>query len=108
MPSLKEMLPSLIFYFFASLGVLSATMVVVSKNPVRAVLFLILAFFATGGIWMLLEMEFLAITLVLVYVGAVMVLFLFVVMMLDIEVAAFREGFARYLPLGMIVLAAVL
>ena len=73
------------------------------RNPVHAVLFLVLAFFTSAAIWLLLEAEFLAITLVLVYVGAVMVLFLFVVMMLDINVAKMRAGFARYLPAGLLV-----
>lgn len=70
------------------------------RNPVHAALFLVLAFFSSAAIWLLLEAEFLAITLVLVYVGAVMVLFLFVVMMLDINLTAIRDGFARYLPVG--------
>ncbi len=91
------------FYGFAVLAVLSAIMVIVSKNSVRSVLFLILAFFATGGVWMILEVDFLAFTLLLVYVGAVMVLFLFVVMTLDVELAALREGFIRYLPIGILV-----
>ena len=73
------------------------------RNPVFAALFLILSFFASSAIWLLLEAEFLAITLVLVYVGAVMVLFMFVVMMLDINLSALREGFARYLPIGVAV-----
>jgi len=90
-----------LFYVFSSLAILAGSMVVISKNPVRAVLFLVLTFFLTAGLWILLEAEFLAVTLVLVYVGAVMVLFLFVVMMLDIELASVREGFAHYLPLGL-------
>ena len=73
------------------------------RNPVHAVLFLVLTFFTSAALWMLLEAEFLAITLVLVYVGAVMVLFLFVVMMLDINITVLREGFIRYLPVGIIV-----
>lgn len=97
----------LIFYGFSALAIFAASMVVISKNMVRAVLFLVLTFFATAGLWMLLEAEFLAVTLVLVYVGAVMVLFLFVVMMLDIELASIREGFARFLPLGLSVAALV-
>lgn len=98
---------SVTFYAFAALAILSASMVVISKNSVRAVLFLVLTFFATAGLWMLLEAEFLAVTLVLVYVGAVMVLFLFVVMMLDVELASVREGFARFLPVGLSVAALV-
>jgi len=92
-----------IFYIFAIIMVLSATMVITVKNPVRAALFLVLTFFASAVIWMLLEAEFLAIVLVLVYVGAVMVLFLFVVMMLDINIERIREGFIRYVPFGALV-----
>ena len=93
----------LLFYFFAAALVGSALAVITVRNPVHAVLFLVLAFFTSAAIWLLLEAEFLAITLVLVYVGAVMVLFLFVVMMLDINIAVLREGFIRYLPLGVVV-----
>lgn len=89
------------FYFFAAVLVLSAAMVITVRNAVHAALFLVLAFFSSAAIWLLLEAEFLAIALVLVYVGAVMVLFLFVVMMLDINLTPLREGFARYLPLGL-------
>ena len=92
-----------VFYAFAAMLVVSATMVITVRNPVHAALFLVLSFFASSGVWLLLEAEFLAIALVLVYVGAVMVLFLFVVMMLDINLAPLREGFARYLPLGLAV-----
>jgi len=92
-----------IFYFFALIMVASATMVITVRNPVQAALFLVLAFFSSAVIWMVLEAEFLAITLVLVYVGAVMVLFLFVVMMLDINIARLREGFIRFLPFGALV-----
>lgn len=93
----------LVFYFFAILLVFAASMVIMVKNPVHAALFLVLAFFSSAAIWLLLEAEFLAIALVLVYVGAVMVLFLFVVMMLDVNLAELREGFTRYLPLGGLV-----
>lgn len=96
-------LEQLIFYFFATVLVAAAVGVITSKNPVHAVLFLVFAFFNSAILWMLLEAEFLAITLVLVYVGAVMVLFLFVVMMLDINVAEVKKGFTRYAPLGLIV-----
>lgn len=92
-----------IFYIFAFMTVASATLVITVKNPVQAALALVLTFFSSAAIWMLLEAEFLAITLVLVYVGAVMVLFLFVVMMLDINIARVREGFIRYLPVGIVV-----
>jgi NADH-quinone oxidoreductase subunit J len=94
------MFETLVFYFFAAALIGSAGMVITVRNPVHAALFLVLAFFSSAGLWMLLEAEFLAITLVLVYVGAVMVLFLFVVMMLDINIAALREGFTRYLRVG--------
>ena len=93
----------IVFYFFASVLVFAAFMVITIRNPVKAALFLVLAFFSAAGLWMLLEAEFLAIVLVLVYVGAVMVLFLFVVMMLDINLARLREGFGEYLPIGGLV-----
>ncbi|MEJ2317075.1 MAG: NADH-quinone oxidoreductase subunit J [Gammaproteobacteria bacterium] len=92
-----------VFYVFAAVLVFSATMVITRRNPVHSVLFLVLAFFNAAGLWMLLEAEFLAITLVLVYVGAVMVLFLFVVMMLDIEVAELRASFIKYMPIGILI-----
>ncbi len=91
----------LIFYIFAAILVLAALRVITSRNPVQAALYLVLCFFTSSGLWLLLEAEFLAITLVLVYVGAVMVLFLFVVMMLDINIIRLREGFIRYLPVGI-------
>lgn len=93
----------IIFYVFAAILVLAATMVITVRNPVFAALFLVLAFFTSAGIWILLEAEFLALTLVLVYVGAVMVLFLFVVMMLDINLAVLKQGFTRYLPVGLFI-----
>ena len=89
-----------LFYVFAAIMILAATRVITARNPVHAALFLVLAFFNAAGIWMLLKAEFLAIVLVLVYVGAVMVLFLFVVMMLDINTDRMREGFWGYLPLA--------
>jgi NADH-quinone oxidoreductase subunit J len=89
-----------LFFVFAGVVIASALGVVTSKNPVHSVLFLVLTFFSCSALWLMLEAEFLAITLVLVYVGAVMVLFLFVVMMLDINVAKMREGFVSYLPVG--------
>ena len=94
------MAEQLVFWIFAVLMVFAGFRVITVKNPVHAALFLVLAFFSSACIWMLLEAEFLAIVLVLVYVGAVMVLFLFVVMMLDINLAGLREGFARYLGFG--------
>jgi len=89
-----------IFYFFAAILVFAGLRVITARNPVHAALFLVLAFFTAAGLWILLEAEFLAITLVLVYVGAVMVLFLFVVMMLDINLDKLREGFWDYLPIA--------
>lgn len=91
----------IIFYAFSFLAIVSASFVVTVRNPVHAALFLVLTFFASAVIWLTLEAEFLAISLVLVYVGAVMVLFLFVVMMLDINIARVREGFVRFLPVGI-------
>lgn len=93
----------IIFYFFSAVLLFAAVMVVTVRNPVKAALALVLTFFSAAGLWILLDAEFLAITLVLVYVGAVMVLFLFVVMMLDINIAELREGFGDYLPIGGIV-----
>ncbi len=93
----------LVFYVFSSVLVFAAGSVVTVRNPVKAALFLVLAFFSAAGLWMLLQAEFLAIALVLVYVGAVMVLFLFVVMMLDINLVRLREGFGEYLPIGGLV-----
>jgi NADH-quinone oxidoreductase subunit J len=93
----------IVFYAFSALLVGAAAMVITVRNPVHAALFLVLAFFSSAALWLLLEAEFLAITLILVYVGAVMVLFLFVVMMLDVNVAMLRQGFARYLPVGVLV-----
>jgi NADH-quinone oxidoreductase subunit J len=101
------MMQQILFYSFASILLLAATMVITVRNPVRAALFLVLAFFTSAAIWLLLEAEFLAITLVLVYVGAVMVLFLFVVMMLDINLADIQERFTKYLPLGILVAALI-
>jgi NADH-quinone oxidoreductase subunit J len=99
---------TLLFYLFAIVTVMAAGMVITRRNPVHAVLFLVLAFFSSAGLWILLEAEFLAITLVLVYVGAVMVLFLFVVMMLDIELAMVRAQFIRFLPVGLLIAAVML
>lgn len=92
-----------LFYAFSLVLIFSAVRVITVRNPVHAALFLVLAFFTSAALWVLIEAEFLAIVLVLVYVGAVMVLFLFVVMMLDINFAPLREGFARYLPVGALV-----
>ena len=90
-----------IFYFFSAILLFAGLRVITARNPVHAALYLVLAFFTAAGLWMTLEAEFLAITLVLVYVGAVMVLFLFVVMMLDINLDRLKEGFWDYLPLAL-------
>ncbi|MEC6998699.1 MAG: NADH-quinone oxidoreductase subunit J, partial [Pseudomonadota bacterium] len=93
-------LTSFAFYMFATVTVASALMVISARNPVHSVLFLILTFFNSAGIFLLLGAEFLALLLVIVYVGAVAVLFLFVVMMLDIDFVELNEGFLQYLPVG--------
>src|ERR687895_661550 len=94
---------ALFFYLFAGICVASAVMVIAAKNPVHSVLFLIAAFVSAAGLFVLMGAEFLAMLLVVVYVGAVAVLFLFVVMMLDVDFTQLRQGFARYLPLGGLV-----
>jgi NADH-quinone oxidoreductase subunit J len=94
------MIVALFFYLFAAVCIASALMVIASRNPVHSVLFLILAFVNAAGLFLLLGAEFLAMILVVVYVGAVAVLFLFVVMMLDVDFAELREGFLQYLPVG--------
>src|SRR6201995_5553282 len=97
------MLAALAFYFFSAILIASAIMVIASKNPVHSVLFLILAFFNAAGLFVLLGAEFLAMILVVVYVGAVAVLFLFVVMMLDIDFAELKKGAMQYLPFGALI-----
>ena len=97
------MITGVMFYAFAAVLIVAALGVITSRNPVHSALFLVLAFVQSAVLWLLVEAEFLAIALVLVYVGAVMVLFLFVVMMLDINVEELRKGFTRYLPLGVAV-----
>jgi len=94
-------IPEIVFYVFSLVMVASAIMVISSRNPVYSALFLVLTFFSAAAIWLLLEAEFLAVVLIVVYVGAVMVLFLFVVMMLDINLVKLSEGFIRYLPMGI-------
>jgi len=96
-------LSALFFYLFAGICVASAVMVVTSRNPVHSVLFLILAFVNASGLFLLLGAEFLAMILVVVYVGAVAVLFLFVIMMLDVDFAELRQGFLEYLPFGLLI-----
>ncbi len=100
---LANAVAGLFFYVFAAVMIMAAFMVITARNPVHAVLFLILAFFNAAGLFILLGAEFLAMILVIVYVGAVMVLFLFVVMMLDVDFAELRAGFMKYLPMGAVV-----
>ena len=98
---MAELIPTLLFYGFAITTVLSAVCVISAKNPVHSVFFLIFAFFNSAGLFVLIGAEYIAMTLVIVYVGAVAVLFLFVVMMLDINIAEMRQGFMKRLPLGI-------
>ena len=97
-----------IFYMFSTILVVASLRVITARNPIHAALYLVLAFFTCAAIWIMLEAEFLGIALVLVYVGAVMVLFLFVVMMLDINIEPLRAGFMRYLPLGLMVAVVII
>ena len=97
------MIVNVLFYVFGAILVLTALGVITARNPVHCALFLVAAFLNSAVIWLLLEAEFLALTLIVVYVGAVMVLWLFVVMMLDIDVAKLRQGFTRYAPLGALI-----
>lgn len=101
---MAEAVYQIVFYLFAIALISSAIMVVFSRNPVYSILFLVLAFFCSAVLWLLIEAEFLSLILIFVYVGAVMTLFLFVVMMLNIDLAPLREGFVRYLPLGLVIL----
>jgi len=96
-------LPALFFYLFAGVCVASAVMVIVSRNPVHSVLYLILAFVNASGLFVLMGAEFLGMMLIVVYVGAVAVLFLFVIMMLDVDFVELREGFLEYLPIGLVI-----
>jgi NADH-quinone oxidoreductase subunit J len=102
---MHDMLPQVIFYVFAGLTLLSALMVITQNNPVRCVLFLVVAFFCSAVLWLLVQAEFLALILVLVYVGAVMTLFLFVVMMLNIDIESMKKHMIRYLPFGLMLVA---
>lgn len=102
---MNEFLIHVIFYVFAFIAVSSALMVISQNNPVRCVLFLVLTFFASAGLWLLSNAEFLALILILVYVGAVMTLFLFVVMMLNIDVEGMKNHYLRYIPFGLIFVA---
>ena len=99
--------PTAFFYLFSLVMLFSAFRVITARNPVHAVLFLMLAFSQAAGVWLLLQAEFLAIVLVLVYLGAVMVLFLFVVMMLDIHIDSLRQGFWRHVPLALVIGAVI-
>ena len=100
----KKIIQQIVFYFNAALLLISALMVITSRNPVRGVLSLVLAFFAASVLWMLMQAEFLSLVLIFVYVGAVMTLFLFVVMMLNIDKAPAREKFVRYFPFGLLII----
>jgi NADH-quinone oxidoreductase subunit J len=97
------MIVNVLFYVFGAILVLTAIGVITARNPVHAALFLVAAFLNSAVIWLLLEAEFLAVTLIVVYVGAVMVLWLFVVMMMDVDLARLRHGFTRYAPLGVLI-----
>ena len=101
------MIQAFVFYLFATVVIASGVMTIASRNPVHSVLWLILAFFNAAGLFLLIGAEFLAFLLVIVYVGAVAVLFLFVVMMLDVDFAQLRAGFARYLPVGILLAVAL-
>lgn len=103
----STVLQQVVFYFFAASLVFSAAMVVLSRNPVTSALFLVYSFFNSAILWMLLNAEFLSLVLIFVYVGAVMTLFLFVVMMLNIDTETLRKGFVRYLPFGLVAVALV-
>lgn len=98
----------IIFYIFSAILLFAAVMVITSRNPVKGVLFLVLAFVASAALWMLLQAEFLSLVLIFVYVGAVLTLFLFVVMMLNIDLTPLREGFVRFLPMAVLVVAGIL
>ena len=102
---MHDLLIQIVFYFFAALALLSTLLVITQNNPVRSVLFLVFTFFTAAVLWLLQGAEFLALILILVYVGAVMTLFLFVVMMLNIDVESTRTHFIRYLPFGLIIVA---
>ncbi len=102
---MNDSIIQIIFYIFALIAVGSAVMVISQNNPVRCVLFLVLTFFASAALWLIAEAEFLALILILVYVGAVMTLFLFVVMMLNIDLESMKSHFIRYLPIGLILVA---
>src|SRR3990172_5095255 len=106
--AMTTIIPTIVFYFFSAVLIFSALMVITARHPVRGVLFLVLAFFASAVLWMLLQAEFLALVLIFVYVGAVMTLFLFVVMMLNIDISPKNQAFVRYLPFGLFMVALLL
>lgn len=108
MEELITLIPTIAFYLFAAVTVISGLMVITSKNSVHSVFFLILAFFNSAALFILIGAEYIAMTLVIVYVGAVAVLFLFVVMMLDVNFAELRQGFQKYLPIGLLTAAIIL
>lgn len=108
MAELTPLIPTLAFYLFSVMTVVSGLMVITSKNSVHSVFFLILAFFNAAALFVLIGSEYIAMTLVIVYVGAVAVLFLFVVMMLDVNFAELRQGFQKYLPMGLLTAGIVL
>lgn len=93
--------PQFVFYVFSAILILAGAMVIMTRNPVKSILFLVLAFFAAAVLWMLMEAEFLALVLIFVYVGAVMTLFLFVVMMLNLDLVPLKAGFVKYFPIGI-------
>lgn len=103
--TLEQLIPQILFIMFAATLVGSAVMTILSRNPVRSALFLVLAFFTSAALWILLTVEFLGLILILVYVGAVMTLFLFVVMTLNIDYEIKQPGFVRYLPYGVVIVA---
>ncbi len=106
--AIENLIPNIVFYFFSAVLIFSAWMVITSRHPVRGVLFLVLGFFASAVLWMLLQAEFLALVLIFVYVGAVMTLFLFVVMMLNLDIAPRHQGWVRYLPFGILLVLILL
>jgi len=108
MDSFVEMLPALTFYWLAAIAVAAAFMVIAARNPVHSVMYLITTFFSAAGLFVLMGAEFLALLLIMVYVGAVAVLFLFVVMMLDVDFVEMKQGFLQYLPIGGVVACVLL
>ena len=108
MDNFVGMLPALTFYWLAAIAVAAAFMVIAARNPVHSVMYLITTFFSAAGLFVLMGAEFLALLLIMVYVGAVAVLFLFVVMMLDVDFVEMKQGFLQYLPAGAVVACVLL